>query len=112
MAGKPFFRADEVGVLLFVRVTPRSSKDAIEGVTTDAAGDARLGVRLRAVPEDGKANKALIALIAKSWKIPKSAISVVSGVTQRQKTLRLAVPHDSIASTISTVGDGVGGEAS
>lgn len=69
----------------------------------DAAGEARLAVRLRAVPEDGKANTALVALIAKSWKIPKSAIAVVSGFTMRQKTLRLAVPHDSLVPMLAAI---------
>ena len=103
MTGQPFFRIDETGLSLFVRVTPRSSKDAIEGVTVDAAGDARLAVRLRAVPEDGKANKALVALLAKSWKIPKSAITIAAGETQRQKTLRLAVPPESLAETLAGI---------
>ncbi|MAU95702.1 MAG: hypothetical protein CMP81_07435 [Fulvimarina sp.] len=103
MSGQPFFRADDDGVLVFVRVTPRSSRDAVEGVMVDAAGEARLAVRLRAVPEDGKANTALVALIAKSWKIPKSAIAVVSGFTMRQKTLRLAVPHDSLVPMLAAI---------
>ncbi|WAP70789.1 DUF167 domain-containing protein [Jiella pelagia] len=110
MTGRAFFRAEGEAVLLFVRVTPRSSRDAIEGVTVDAAGEARLAVRLRAVPEDGKANKALVALIAKSWKIPKSAIEVVSGLTMRQKTLRIA--HDSIAKILRDVAEAKGGSLS
>ncbi|MBO0661152.1 DUF167 family protein [Jiella sp. MQZ9-1] len=89
MADKPFFQIEGEDVVLFVRVTPRAAKDAVEAVQVDAAGDKRLAVRLRAVPEDGKANKALIALLAKSWGIPKSTITVASGTTQRQKTLRI-----------------------
>ena len=40
-----------------------------------------------AVPEDGKANKAVIALLAKRLKLPKSAIDIASGATDRRKTL-------------------------
>ncbi len=110
MSGRGFFQTGGDGILLFVRVTPRASKDAIEGVVTDADGNARLAVRLRAVPEDGKANKALIALLAKSWKIPKSAIEVVSGFTMRQKTLKLTGADDAVAATLQTIGAGKGGQ--
>ncbi|MBP0615464.1 DUF167 domain-containing protein [Jiella mangrovi] len=106
MAERSFWSADTAGVFVFVRVTPRASKDAIEGVTVDAAGDERLAIRLRAVPEDGKANKALVALLAKSWKIPKSAIDVVSGLTQRQKTIRLSVVDDDLASILRQIAKG------
>lgn len=110
MAGRRFFQVEADGVLLFVRVTPRASRDAIEGVAADADGNERLTVRVRAVPEDGKANKALVALLAKSWKIPKSTIAVVSGLTMRQKTLRIA--HDSIAEILHEVAEAKGGSLS
>lgn len=109
MAGRRFFQVDEQGVLLFVRVTPRAAKDAVEGVVADADGNERLAVRLRAVPEDGKANKALVALLAKSWKIPKSAIEVVSGFTMRQKTLRLSGAYDGGAAILQAIGASQGG---
>ncbi len=44
---------------------------------------------MTAVPEDGKANKALIALLSKTVKIPKSSIKFISGETSRKKILRL-----------------------
>ncbi len=46
-----------------------------------------LKVRLTAVPEKGKANDALIAFLAKLWKLPKSAFSIESGKTSRHKKL-------------------------
>lgn len=102
-AGQRFFRSEGEATLLFVRVTPRASRDAIAGVVTDAAGDERLAVRLTAVPEDGKANKALLALIARHFRIPKTAITVAAGMTLRQKTLRLAIPCDSLAETLQEI---------
>jgi uncharacterized protein YggU (UPF0235/DUF167 family) len=42
---------------------------------------------VNAVPEDGKANKALIAFLAKSWKLPKSSFSLLSGQTSRLKVI-------------------------
>jgi uncharacterized protein YggU (UPF0235/DUF167 family) len=41
------------------------------------------------VPEDGKANKALILLLADTLRLPKSSISIVSGETARKKILRI-----------------------
>lgn len=61
----------------------------MDGVTTDADGQAYLAIRVSAVPEEGKANKALIAFLAKSLKLPKSAIHLISGGTSRKKRLRI-----------------------
>ena len=46
-----------------------------------------LRVRVNAVPDKGKANAAVAALLAKALGVPKSAVSVVSGETARMKTL-------------------------
>jgi uncharacterized protein YggU (UPF0235/DUF167 family) len=77
-----------------VRVTPRAASDAVvgwrageraEGVRGVASGE--LGVRVSAAPEGGKANAAVIRVLARSLGIPKSAVSVVRGHTARVKTL-------------------------
>ena len=68
-----------------VRVTPRSSREAIEGV--DEAGALR--VRVTAAPADGAANKALTRLVAKTLGVPSSAVGVVSGKAGRHKRLRI-----------------------
>ena len=54
-----------------------------------ADGQTVLKARVRAVPEDGKANDALIALVAKSLKIPASRARLTSGATSRHKVLAL-----------------------
>ena len=46
-----------------------------------------LRLRVKAVPDKGKANAAVVALLAKALGVPRSAVSVVSGETARQKTL-------------------------
>jgi uncharacterized protein len=81
--------ARENGVVLHVRLTPKSSRDALEGVEALADGACVLKARVRAVPEDGKANDALVALVAKSLKIPASRAKITSGATARHKTLLL-----------------------
>jgi len=69
--------------VIAVRVTPRSSRDAIEGV--DDAGELR--VRVTAAPADGAANTAVARLLAKELRVPKGALSVASGATSRHKRL-------------------------
>ena len=85
------------GAELRVRAQPGASKDAIEGQGEDAAGQAFLKVRVRAVPEKGKANAAIEQLLAKALGLPKSAVSVEKGETQRIKTVRISA-DPSIAS--------------
>jgi uncharacterized protein (TIGR00251 family) len=91
------FRTGSGHVDIFVRVTPNASRDAIEGVETRADGQMRLKLRVRGVPEKGKANKAVIALLAKRLGAPKSAVSVVSGETARDKTVRIEALADPAA---------------
>lgn len=76
-------------IRIAVRLTPRASKNAIQGWAADAAGNRVLRVSVTAVPEKGKANKALVDLLAKEWKIPKSAIILDKGGADRNKILIL-----------------------
>ncbi|MDO5893806.1 DUF167 domain-containing protein [Agrobacterium sp. Azo12] len=82
---------------LSVRLTPNGGRDVLEKQETSADDDVVLKARVSAVPENGKANKALIALLAKSLRVPKSTISFISGETARKKILRIdADPEDLI----------------
>lgn len=76
-------------MLLRLRVTPNAGRDVIEGFEALADGTTVLRIRVSAVPEKGKANAAVIALLAKALRLPKSAISLVSGDTARLKTVRI-----------------------
>jgi uncharacterized protein (TIGR00251 family) len=93
----PFWSRRADGIDLHVRLTPKSSRDALEGVETRADGARALKARVRAVPEDGKANDALISLVAKSLKVPASRVRLTSGATSRQKTLFLEGDPDALA---------------
>lgn len=69
--------------LLAVRVTPKASTDRI------AAEDGAVRIWITAPPDKGKANKAVIALVAKTLDVPKSAVELVRGKTGREKMLRV-----------------------
>lgn len=77
------------GVRVALRVTPRAARNAIGGVMETAGGPA-LKVGVTAVPEDGKANAAVVALLSKTWKLPKTTFAVVAGATDRNKVLHVA----------------------
>ncbi|MCD2175490.1 DUF167 domain-containing protein [Rhizobium sp. C4] len=83
------FQVNADYVRLSVKLTPNAGRDGIDGPETGADGETMLKARVTAVPEKGKANKALIELLAKSLKLPKSSISVISGDTARKKILRI-----------------------
>ena len=72
------WRAAGDDLLLALRLTPRSSKDALEGLEKLSDGRCVLKARVRAVPEDGKANEALLKLIAKSLNLPRQNVSLES----------------------------------
>lgn len=69
---------------LEVRVIPRAGRTGFGGLR-----DGALLVRLAAAPVDGAANVELIALIAKALRIPKRAITIVSGERARSKRIRI-----------------------
>ena len=81
------YRLSPTGLSLFVRVSPNAGRDAIEGMELRDDGSAVLRLRVKAVPDKGKANAAVIALLAKALDVPKSTITLVSGDTARLKTL-------------------------
>ncbi|TWD53431.1 hypothetical protein FB480_104255 [Agrobacterium vitis] len=83
------YRTFDDHIRLAIRLTPNGGRDGVDGVELNGNGEAHLKVRVSDVPEKGKANKALIAFLAKRIGIAKSLITLVSGDTARQKILRI-----------------------
>jgi uncharacterized protein (TIGR00251 family) len=83
-------RARPDGLELRVRVTPRGGRDAIDGIETLSDGRRVLKVRVRVAPEDGAANEAIRRLLAKTLRVPASAVTLEAGATVRLKTLFIA----------------------
>ena len=75
--------------------------DRIEGVETRDDGSAVLRVRVKAVPDKGKANAAVIAVLAKALGVPRSAVTLVSGDTARLKTLHVVGDPEVLAGAIA-----------
>jgi uncharacterized protein (TIGR00251 family) len=79
-----FVRDVADGCTLSVRVQPGAKKDAVVGLHGGA-----VKIALGAPPVDGKANEALIAFVAGRVGLPRSRVSLVSGMTSRSKVLRV-----------------------
>ena len=77
-------REAEGEVIFAVRVQPRASRDAVDGVREGA-----LRVRLTAPPVEGEANAALVRFLASRLHLPKSAVRILSG--ERGRVKRIAV---------------------
>ena len=75
--------------LIAVRVTQRGGRDAIEGWTRDVSGRPVLKVRVAAAAADGQANEAVITLLGKALRRPKSQLSIVSGQAARLKRVAI-----------------------
>jgi len=77
-------RTTTTGVIVTVRVIPRSGRSGVAG-TRDGA----LLVRLNAPPVDGAANEELVDVLATAARVPKRAVTIVSGERGRLKTVRV-----------------------
>ena len=95
----PYVTAGRDAVFVDVFVQPRAAKDGIVGVHGDA-----LKVKVRAVPEQGRANRAVEEMVAGLLDLPRTAVSVASGATSRHKRLRVtgATARD-VACELTTV---------
>lgn len=85
----PFVRRAD-GVSVEIRLQPRAGRARLGPVVVDAEGRAALKAAVTAAPEDGRANAALIELMAREWKLPKSAIALLRGAADRRKALLIA----------------------
>lgn len=85
----PPFRVTPGGLRLAVRLTPRASRDGVDGVKTAPDGSTHLQLRLAAPPVEGAANAALLAFLAKALKLRKSDVALVAGERARLKLVAL-----------------------
>jgi uncharacterized protein (TIGR00251 family) len=90
------FQPISAGVRLRLKVAPKSRRNEIGGLLDEPDGGKALKVAVTAAPEDGKANAAVIALLAKEWGVAKSAISVVTGATGRRKLVEIRGPSQEL----------------
>ena len=73
------------GLIATIKMSPNAKKNEI--IKTDT----ELKIKITAQPIDGNANKALIEFLSKTFKIPKTSISIIKGETSKEKTILLSV---------------------
>lgn len=95
MSDPGFLRRSAAGVTVELRVQPRARQAAL------AADGASLKAQVTAPPEDGKANQAVIALLAEAWRLPRSSFDVIKGQTARAKTVRITGAPEAIAERVT-----------
>ncbi|MFH1158103.1 MAG: DUF167 domain-containing protein [Pseudomonadota bacterium] len=98
------FKVHSSGLTVTIRLTPNARDSGFRGLAEVADGKTALKISINAVPEEGKANKELIAFLAKAWKLPKSSMSILSGHTHRQKVLLIEGDGQRLLSQLSVWG--------
>jgi uncharacterized protein len=82
---KTLFDTSKDGVVLRVRVQPGAGKEAIVGTHGDA-----LKVQVVAPPESGRANAALLAMLAHNFGVDASSLEITFGANSRLKRVKIA----------------------
>ncbi len=82
--------------MIALRAQPRARRNALE-----CSADGLLKVAITAPAEDGKANAAVIDLLAREWHLPKSTFEIAVGVRARQKVLGISGEPATIAARIT-----------
>lgn len=86
------------GLTVNLRISPNSSKNEI--VKTE---EGIVKVKITAQPIDGKANKALVEFLSKTFKIPKTSIVIVRGETSKDKTIRFITDDEEKIQSIKEI---------
>lgn len=89
------------GIRLRLRVQPKSRREGPQGYVADPDGKVALKFGVNAAPEDGKANAAIIALLAKRLGVAKAAISVAAGAKDRRKLVDIQGPSAELAAGLA-----------
>jgi hypothetical protein len=77
------------GVRVTVRLTPRGRADRIDGVAHLADAVTVLKASVTAPPEDGRANEALLRLLAAEWGLARRDLAIVAGARSRNKAVHI-----------------------
>lgn len=99
------YRTSGGAIVVAVRLTPKADRDAVTGSATLSDGREVVLARVRALPVEGAANAALVALLAKAMRVPKSAITILAVETQRVKQVRIEGDATTIGARLDAILD-------
>ncbi len=86
----PLGKYENGAFVFWARVTPKSRKEEIGGFVTDSKDQVMLKIRVTEPPEHNKANLAVIALLSQFFKVPKSKITIVAGLSTPIKKISIS----------------------
>ena len=92
-------------IVFKVRLTPKGGRDRLDGWSQTADGTRHVKARVSAPPDKGKANEALVALLAAHLHIPKSSLFINAGETGRLKTLEAHGDPQALAARLEMLGE-------
>lgn len=95
------WRESQGGVLLHISLTPKSSSDSVGKVACVASGRVSR-VKVRALPDKGKANQAVLKVLAEWLKIPKTSFELVFGRRSKLKTIKISGDFEEIVKKLET----------
>jgi uncharacterized protein len=91
------------GARAVLKVTTRAVSSGVRGIEVDGAGRGYLAVRVNAPPEAGKANAALIKLLARRWRVPQRDLELISGASGRRKVLQIYGSADALIARLHAI---------
>jgi uncharacterized protein (TIGR00251 family) len=97
------------GLRVAIRLSPRAKADRLVGIAAAAEGRRILKAAVTAPPESGRANEALLQLLARAWQLPRLRFSIVQGASNRDKTVRVAGDPERLLAKITSVVAGLPG---
>jgi hypothetical protein len=77
------------GVRVAIRLTPRAKADRVIAIAAAAGGQRVLKASVTEPPENGRANEALLRLLAHAWQLRRRNLAIVAGAASRQKTVHI-----------------------
>jgi uncharacterized protein (TIGR00251 family) len=97
------------GLRVAIRLSPRAKADRVVAIAEGAKGGRVLKASVTAPAEGGKANEALLRLLARAWDLSRRDLSIVAGATSRNKSVRMAGDPQRLIDRITPVIAGLPG---
>jgi uncharacterized protein (TIGR00251 family) len=92
------------GLRVAIRLSPGARSDRLLGIVGAAGGGSVVKASVTAAAREGRANEALLELLARVWRLPRRDLSIVAGAASRSKTVRVVGdPHQLLARLSSRI---------
>ncbi len=91
------------GLCVAVRLTPRAKANRVHAVAASADGKRVVKVSVTAPPEAGRANEALLVLLAGAWRLPRRDLAIIAGLASRHKIVRVAGDPQQLAGRLGAL---------